>query len=260
MEFNKKSESGVIEIPLYQNLILFVTGWLGLSVFSTIISVIITSIIDTSSATTSLVTTLNVIVNVGSYSLLLVSLLFILGKDLIKRIFSDFTKIKKVLYGLLFGIIVILAQVLVNTLIQTLAPNTPSNENQSAIVVMVHSQPLLMFIAVVILAPICEEITYRLGLFGALYKKNRILAHIVSALFFGLLHSIFLSSKVFTATSEQMITELLNLPSYIISGLIFSIAYEKEQSLTTSITAHMTNNLLSYISVLLIQSQFIILR
>ncbi len=247
-EFNENK--GVIEIPLVKNLMLFLIGWLGLSIFASIISFIITSIINVKDASDSLLITLNCIVNFGSYVLVLITLLFVMGKDLIIRVFKDFGKYKKVLKGILFGILVLVAQILYNLIISNLFKDITANNNQSNVVTMVHSQPIMMFIAVVILAPICEETTYRLGLFGAIYKKNRILAHILSALFFGLLHSIFLSSSVFTASGEEMLNELLNLPSYIIPGLIFSIAYENEKSLTTSITAHMVNNIISYISVL----------
>lgn len=259
MENYQNENKGVIEIPLMKNLLLFLIGWLGLSVFASIISVIITSIINVKDASESLTVTLNCIVNFGAYLLIFVSLFIAMGKDLIKKVFIDYTKFKKVLKGILFGIIVLGAQIVYNLIIQNLVPGITSNNNQTNVVDMVHSQPIMMFISVVILAPICEEITYRLGLFGAIYKKNRILAHILAALFFGLLHSIFLSTDIFTASGEEMINELLNLPSYIIPGLIFSIAYENEKSLTTSITAHMVNNLVSFISVLT-ASQILLLR
>ncbi len=259
MENYQNQNKGVIEIPLIKNLLLFLVGWLGLSIFATIISLIITSIIDVNNASESYTITLNCIVNFGAYLLLFVTLFIIMGKELIKRVFKDYAKIKKILKGLMFGVIVLGAQLIYNLIIQTLFPNITSNNNQSNVVAMIHSQPIMMFISVVILAPICEEVTYRLGLFGAIYKKNRILAHILAALFFGLLHSIFLSSDVFTASGEEMLNELLNLPSYIIPGLIFSIAYENENSLATSITAHMVNNVVSYISVMT-TAQILLLR
>lgn len=45
------------------------------------------------------------------------------------------------------------------------------NDNQAAIEIMTRVVPVPMFIMTVIFAPICEEVTYRLGLFNVLRRK-----------------------------------------------------------------------------------------
>ena len=71
----------------------------------------------------------------------------------------------------------------------------------------------------VILAPFAEEMTYRIGLFSALKRVNLILAFIVTALVFGLIHfdlsGVIQGFNTGTEGSRKYaINELCNLPLY----------------------------------------------
>ena len=83
--------------------------------------------------------------------------------------------------------------------------------------------------------------------FNLLRRKNRWVAYGVSALIFGFIHFDF---SVDTAAALK--TELINIPSYIISGLILCRAYEKHQNIATSIIAHAINNGIAILSLLLL--------
>lgn len=62
------------------------------------------------------------------------------------------------------------------------------NNNEASLDSILKIFPIQGFLMTVILAPFAEEMTYRIGLFSALKRVNLILAFIVTALVFGLIH------------------------------------------------------------------------
>ena len=62
------------------------------------------------------------------------------------------------------------------------------NANEKAVNEIILNTPILSFLFVVIIGPLCEEITYRLGLCNFLTRKNKFLAVALSAIIFGLIH------------------------------------------------------------------------
>ena len=115
-----------------------------------------------------------------------------------------------------------------------------TNENQLAVNEMVLYSPVCAVLITGIIGPLCEELTYRVGLFGFAKRINRVLAYIVASLLFGLIHI-----QDFTSPNEW-----LSYPTYVFSGLALAFAYERF-GLATSWTAHSLNNLLSVILILL---------
>jgi membrane protease YdiL (CAAX protease family) len=107
----------------------------------------------------------------------------------------------------------------------------------------VKNFPLISFINFVLLGPIVEELTYRLGLFSFLKQRNRWVAYIVTVGLFAIIH--------FNFNQDNIINELLNLPFYATAGLYFCWLYEK-QGFAVATIAHITNNLISFVSILLI--------
>ena len=121
-----------------------------------------------------------------------------------------------------------------------ISPEITTNENESSIRTIISTLPIAAFLFVVVFAPITEEITYRLGIFHNIKKKNRYAAYIATALIFGAIH---VSWESFSDMSKaEVINELLNFPSYILSGAYLCYVYEKEDNLLSSTIAHMTNN------------------
>jgi len=117
-----------------------------------------------------------------------------------------------------------------------------SNQNQTAIISLVQQLPLVSFITFVWLGPIVEEWTYRLGLFQYLRSVNRWLAYFVTLTLFGLIH--------FDFSASNLLNELYNLPLYLVAGAWFCWLYDRF-GLKVALTAHITNNFLSIIAILI---------
>lgn len=87
---------------------------------------------------------------------------------------------------------------------------------------------ILLFISIVLLAPVVEEIVFRGILFNLLNKKRGLLfSMIVSSIFFGILHA------------ETMV------PTAVI-GFVLCFIYQTTGSLKLSMAGHMFNNLVAF--------------
>ncbi len=162
--------------------------------------------------------------------------LLIINKDII-NIFYKFKNIRTYLYGIGYGFLLILVSALYGVISSSLFGNVGSNNNENAINAIVVNFPVLSVIVFSFMGPICEEFGYRLGLFSFLRRYNRVIAYIVSAVIFGFIHFDFSSF----GNAAALKVELINIPSYVISGLILCYVYDKE-GLETSILCHITNN------------------
>ena len=121
---------------------------------------------------------------------------------------------------------------------------TGGNANQSAIISMIKTVPMLTFLCTVVLAPIVEEITYRYFLYGGLtYIANKKMAIVISGFIFMALHAV----ASFSGSVDNLFREIVLLPPYMFSGMALAYAYEKSKNLTVSTTTHALNNLFSFI-------------
>lgn len=180
------------------------------------------------------------------YGIGLAMILPLVGTIYLKEIIIDFKISKNIKDGITLGIILILTTMLYNLIAGFFMLETAPNENESAIRTLVNASPVIMGLAIIIIGPIYEEIVYRFGLFRTINNVNKPLAYIATAVIFGLIH--------FTVKNDpnEMINELIQLPSYIISGLILAYAYDRNKSLSTSIIAHVINNTFAFISAVMI--------
>lgn len=112
------------------------------------------------------------------------------------------------------------------------------NLNDSRIWSLTGSDPVFMFLATVLLAPICEEILYRALVFGTLHEKYPVGAYFISALIFCAIHVL---SYVGVYPIGYLALALLQ---YLPAGLIFAWCYRKSGTIVTPIIIHMVNNLL----------------
>ena len=110
---------------------------------------------------------------------------------------------------------------------------------------MVKTYPLLSVLILGFLGPAVEEFTYRVGLFSFLTRVHKALAYAVTIVIFGLIHF------DFTATGANMVNELIHLPIYMFSGAALCVLYDF-MGLSASLSAHVTNNLLSIIPTILL--------
>jgi len=180
-------------------------------------------------------TTLYLLVTNGvSYLILFISLFTILmfNRD---GFFKDWAHIKPYLIAILgFAALVGLSYAL-SAFISIFYQIKPS-ENESNVIKLVQTYPVLSFIILCFLGPICEEFGYRIGLFSFFNRINRVLAYAITIILFTLAHIDF--------ASADLVNECANIPSYLLGAIILTTAYDIGGA-PTSITLHIMNNILS---------------
>ena len=173
-----------------------------------------------------------------AYSLLFVTLLFILWKD-IKRLLLTF-KNKRVFLGFAFGAALMGISMVYNMIIQTAFGNIDTtNANQTAVNSLVSSYPVASLLILGLVGPLCEEITYRVGLFGFLKRIATWFAYVAVALIFGFIHFDF--NCLVSGDSTYIAIEFASLPNYIIAGVGLSFVYDRF-GFGAAWIAHATNN------------------
>ena len=131
---------------------------------------------------------------------------------------------------------------LVVSLIVSFFYDGANNANQSAAIEISKNYPILAAFVLCVLGPICEEMTYRVGLYSFLRRINKYLAMIVTILVFALIH--------FDFFADDLINELWSLPTYLICGFILTLAYERHGP-ACSMTAHLFYNIFAFVMILL---------
>lgn len=233
----------VIQIKWAKQILMFLIGWGGLTLVSFFVSFLFilyanNAIADPIAREAFLKSDqANISLNVITYATLLVGLVALLWKD-ITTVLKSFKRLKTILLGLSYGGLVIVVVIIYNFIVIATGYEMSDNQNESSITRLMQSYPLMSLLAFVILGPLVEEITYRLGLFSLIHRLNRPLAYIVTMLVFGIIHMSF--------NPDTIINELINLPSYILAGTVLTFAYEKE-GFAVSTYAHITNNLVSFL-------------
>ncbi|MCX5774918.1 MAG: CPBP family intramembrane metalloprotease [Firmicutes bacterium] len=239
--------NGIIQMPAFRHVLAFITGWLGLQVIATIIILLVRLFLSRQYSDTAQVDAIiasvgmQMTLNTSIYLFLFVCLLAIIY-PVVPKIFKDMGKFKAISRGFLYGLLLVGSGMVVSILYSMLKVNMSSNANETAIVSMMTTYPFWSVVAFVIAGPLCEEITYRLGMFSLVRRLNRYVAYILVIILFGLIHFSFE-----TIGTAAVWNELLNLPYYMIAGGILCYVYEKE-GLATSMYAHVTNNLISFLT------------
>ena len=185
-------------------------------------------------------TTLEYIVISCTYVLMAGGLAFIIVYTRRNHFFSKYKRKIDYIYGLAYAITLILAGSLVSAFI-SLFHEVTDNINQSTALLFTKSYPLLAFIILGIIGPICEELTYRVGLYSFLRRINKYLALGVTTVVFAFIH--------FDFSATDMVNELLSLPSYIVAGIILTLAYE-HRGPACSMTAHVCYNIFAVLVML----------
>lgn len=220
---------------------LFLVGFLGLSIISTIVQLAFGELI-VSAMGDQAPAFLNFIV----YFIGAIILCLIVWKNELINIFKGFKVPQNIKDGIAIGVIILAVTMSYNLLLSLIMPSFGSNDNEASVDNMILINPVLSFITVVLLAPLVEEITYRYGLFAGIRKYSRVLAYIVTSLVFALIHF------DFNFTDQAvLINELLNLPTYIFAAVMLCYAYDKNTALATSMTAHLINNLTAVITTII---------
>ena len=98
-----------------------------------------------------------------------------------KHFLSKYTRKIDYIYGLAYMITLILVSSIVGAF-TSLFHEAVDNANQSTAIVFAKNYPLLAFFVIGILGPICEELTYRVGLYSFLRRINKYLAFAVTVI------------------------------------------------------------------------------
>lgn len=150
-----------------------------------------------------------------------------------KRLFNDFKKFKKdykkildtSIKNWLLGLVIMLVS---NIVISMIVGNIANNEEMNRSLLM--STPIYAITAMVIIAPITEEIIFRLSSRKAFTKKLPYL--IYSGLFFGVMHLL----------SSTSLIEILYIIPYGALGFFFAKAFYETDNIWSSISVHMIHN------------------
>jgi len=110
------------------------------------------------------------------------------------------------------------------------------NANTENVISMVRENPVMMGFMACFYGPILEELLYRYTAFGLIRDRDRALAYIVSALLFGFQHI------AVAAIYGGDLIQLINMPEYIIAGLIFAFLYDKTENICVPAGAHILAN------------------
>ncbi len=214
---------------------LFFVGWLGLKGLVEIISRILRDTVINGSLPAS---EANMVLNYAVYGTLFIIMMGIVAIYL-PKLCKSFTKPDFlwgfIVYAVIFGFDIVWGNI-------SRAIGATINENQDAINNIAKINVPLSILFLGFLGPICEELTYRVGLFNFTRRVNRIMGYVISAAIFGLIH----------IHDYASLNEWLSYPSYLFAGLAFAFAYEK-WGFGASTLAHVTNNVLSLLIVAMVQ-------
>lgn len=266
-------------IPLWMKWIFFLLGWVGFQLLSIVVQMVCLPLYVKLGKGM-----FNALMMLLVYGLLVLffAIFFIVDEKMRKALIDDFKDFRAILFGIgIFALILVLENFI--SRIYTLAFPTiyGSNANQQGLQSDVMASPVMLFFPIVLFAPFTEEMTYRLGLLDATGEKKRWVGILVSAIIFGLIHFSFDSvfqfvrydqlvkegasslikvngaNPVFYTKLEvrnMMINEFLNLPVYMLAGALMGLGYCRTGKISTSITAHVCNNLLSFLAMVIVSS------
>ena len=269
-ESQETGKWGFVKVNVLRAILVFVVGSIGLSIIFTLVVILgnlfgvnVPKITEDAAGYYKINSTYQLI----AYLLLFISIIFaVISPNLVerlKKVFKGYDKASSYVKGIYFGIALLVWQIAYNVITTMIFGSVGSNDNQSSLVEMAKGNFFSIFVVSVILAPVCEELTYRFALFGGIASLGKsekgkkimpIIALIVTAVVFGLIHFDFGAVKAhLTSPTEETLqalkVELINLPNYIGAGIILSLAYYYNDSIVSSWMAHTLNNLWSMIGV-----------
>lgn len=241
-----------IHASIWKEITFFLLSIVGLTFFSLIIQLIERNVFisqnpgSTNEDIVAYLTSLDAmaIANFAAYGCLFVVMAILLFKNY-KEIAKQ-AKAKNFLWGLGAFVIILAFNYLygiISTLLFKLAGiDQSTNANESTIRLMVKAYPALSIIIFGFVGPLTEETGYRVGLFSLASRFGKWIGYIATALIFAFIHFDWTCFN----DANALIVELINIPSYIIAGVVLCIAYRKGGFVASS-SAHIANNLLSLI-------------
>jgi len=245
----KEYRLGTEPFPIKKQIMFFSIGWIGFRVLAVVIELIVGGIIagiNHQSLKEALSTySSSIIVNSLAYLILLTVLLLISYSDTLKLI-KSFKQYQSFIAAAICVVAIFVFNYQYSYFLAILRnlgilekPVT-DNANQSSLVSLEQLYPFTSLIIFGFVGPICEEITYRVGLFSLLKRKSHFLAYFVTIVVFAFIH--------FNYSTTNLLNEILNLPYYAFAAAAFSFTYD-HFGFAASTTAHITNNVVSLVLV-----------
>ncbi len=142
--------------------------------------------------------------------------------------------------AVILGLAMHYAGTFVYGLIVTLLKLDLTSFNDETIQMLAQQGMAAMIVCGVVLAPMVEETLVRGLIFGAIRRKSRILAYVVSVLFFAAIH-VWQYLLI-----EDMVPVLLAAVQYIPAGIALGWTYEKSNNIWAPIFMHMIVNAISF--------------
>lgn len=232
-----KIPSHHVWLPIYKQLIIFLLGIVALNLVSLVLSLTISRYFEEDSVT------LLLILNYTRYLVVAGAICATLIGSY-PKLKNSFTDWLPYLVGFFAGFLLIGLNLAYNAAV-SLFYEMETNDNQSLANALVMSYPLLSILLLGFIGPSVEEFTYRVGLFSFLTRIHRSVAYVVTILIFAFIHF------DFTATGNALINEFVHLPVYMISGAALCVLYDT-LGLSASLTAHVVNNILSTLPVIIV--------
>lgn len=239
-QFEKSDVSKkILWLPILKQILLFAFGWLGLNILSLLAEII--ALTFTSSDDVSYY----MFVNMVRYLGVLIAMAILLWNNFptFKR---HFNKWFPYVIGIVGGIAMIATNIVWGNIVN-LFYTPEANQNQAVANSLVDTYPILCIFLLGIIGPVVEEFTYRVGLFSFFSRINKYLAYAITIVIFALIHFNFF------AKGDDIINELWNLPVYMIGGFLLTLWYDK-WGITSSLTAHIFNNLYSVLITILVSN------
>ncbi len=240
---NKKTNK-VSFVPFWKQIVLFAIGMFGFQILGYLLSYLVQGL-------SSLIIQNNVtyeefiksvhyyaLINFVAYGITFVGLTLTLWKDNIKllKTFKHWMVPVSAIIGYLS---ILVFNIIYGLILKTCGIVIKDNQNETMLTNIVISYPILSIILFCVIGPICEEITYRVGLYSFFRRINKYLAYVITIIVFAFIHFDFLS--------KDIMNEFLNLPYYLYAAFVFCFLYEKF-GFASSTSAHITNNLISILT------------
>jgi len=233
-----KRFSNMTFISDYKELLFFLVGTVGMILISFLVD---TGIKSFPIQYDGLKTALSALISYIIISALFVCIISRDSSKLLKQLKTQTTNPRTWIFVLIGLAIIIAFNYGYYYSLQACGIKLEATANEKAIDEIVKKWPAIAFFFTVLLAPVIEELCYRVGLFSILRKRNRYLAYVVVVLLFAFVH---FSGSLVTDPS-QMAKEAINIPLYIVPSLILAITYEYA-GYSASLYIHIINNLVSF--------------
>ncbi|MEG1739273.1 MAG: lysostaphin resistance A-like protein [Bacilli bacterium] len=229
----------LLYVDTFREVALLVTGIIGMFLISAIVGSIFGMIIGSKGEIVTNLSPLQSLISLSITQFLVLIIMIATMYPYLKYIGKSFLKYKSIIIGVLAGGFLILFSFAYGALISATLPDHVINGNEASLQPLVEALPALSFFILVLVGPFVEELTYRVGLFGAVNKWNKIAAYVVAVLIFSVMHISF-------SSGTDWISELVALPVYLVAAFILAYIYDNF-GLSASFTAHAINNLYAFL-------------